>query len=299
MAQNEKLLIETDRRVIRASFASSGRPTDGTAMIIDTHVHLLRQQGYEHHLAKAAREAGIDKMALMGGPNQYDYASNDQVIAAAERYPDLFIPFAYFRLGRDYPAMVDEFRSRAFHGLQFAVPEGDYDDKEYYLVYARAGQLGMPALFQLGLLPNSGRDHLHNVCCRRMRPICLDTIARAFPELTLIGTRLGNPWYEEACEVARCNANVYLDLSGTTLKKKGPEFFSTMLWWDEADRGYTSAAPAIKPWRKILFGSDVHYTRLSSMRDAYENLMNALDLDSETRRDVMALNAVRALGLEY
>ncbi len=268
-------------------------------MIIDTHVHLLRQPGYEHRLAKAAREAGIDKMALMGGPEQYDYASNDEVLAAAERHPGLFIPFAYFRLGHDYPGMVDQFRARGFHGVQFALPQKDYDDREFYLVYARAGQLGMPALFQLGLLPDSGRDHLYNVCCGRMRPICLDTIARAFPELTLIGTRLGNPWYEEACEVARCNGNVYLDLSGTTLKKKGPEFFRSMLWWNEASNGYVGRPPGLRPWKKILFGSDVHCQYLAAVRRDYESLMDNLSLDEGTRSDVMAMNAVRALGLEY
>ena len=43
-------------------------------MIIDVHVHLLEQEGYEHRLAKAAREAGIVKVVLTGGPKQYEYA---------------------------------------------------------------------------------------------------------------------------------------------------------------------------------------------------------------------------------
>jgi len=268
-------------------------------MIVDVHVHLLNQPGYEHRLAKAAHEAGIAKMVLTGGPKQYEYATNDEVLAAAERHPDLVIPFAYFRLGRDYPAMVDELHSRGFYGLQFAVPEKDYDDKEFYLVYARAGQLGMPGLFQLGVLPNSGRDHLYNVCCGRMRPICLDTVARAFPEFTIIGTRLGSPWYEEACEVARCNPNVYLDLSGTILRKKGPDFFREMLWWDRCAGVYGAAPRSLQPWQKILFGSDVHYKYLPRVVKDYANLMDALELDEETRSQVYAFNAIRALGLEY
>ena len=267
-------------------------------MVIDVNAHLFTGRGYEHRLAKAAREAGIDRMVLMGGPAQYDYASNDEVLAAADRHPDLFVPFAYFRLGRDYPGMVGQFHDRGFHGIQFAVPESDYDDREYYLVYARAGQLGMPCIFQLGLLPNSGRDHLYNVCCRRMRPIGLDTIARAFPELTLIGTRLGNPWYEEACEVARCNDNVYLDLSGTTLRKKEPEFFRQMLWWNDKDYSYGGVRTVMGPWQKILFGTDVHYRYLGVMRDLYETLFARLDLDRETRLAVMEGNAVRALRLD-
>lgn len=268
-------------------------------MIVDTHVHLFREHGYEHRLAKAARETGIVKMALMGGPKQYDYAPNDAVLAAARRHPDLFIPFATFRLGRDYAAMVDELHRQGFHGLQFALPMHDYDNKEFYLVYARAGQLGMPAVFELGLLPNSGRDHLHDVCCRRMRPICIDTVARAFPELTIIGTRMGSPWCEEACEVARCNTNVYLDLSGSVLIKKPPEFFREMLWWDRVDSEYGGSRKTVGPWQKIVFGSDVHYKHLPEVRRDHENLVQALGLDADTLADVMARNAIRALGLDY
>ncbi len=268
-------------------------------MIVDAHAHLLTQPGYEHHLAKAAHEAGIEKMVLMGGPKQYDYASNDDVLAAAERYPDLFAPFAYFRLGHDYAALVAQLHSQGFHGLHFAQPQKDYDDKGYYLAYAQAGQLGMPCLFELGLLPNSGRDHVHDVCCARMRPICIDTVARAFPELTVIGTRLGSPWCEEACEVARCNGNVYLDLSGGVLNRLPPELLRHLLWWDRAKNDYNDGPPAVGPWKKILFGSGVHCKYIASMRDDYMNLMGRLSLDDETKADVMAGNAIRALGLDY
>jgi hypothetical protein len=273
-------------------------------MIIDVHAHLRRTPGHEHQLAKAARETGIEKMVLTGGPEQYEYASNDAVLEAAERSPNLFLPFAYFRLGRDYTSMVDEFHARGFHGLHFALPENDYEHKQYYLVYARAGELGMPTLFQLGILPNSGRDHLFGVRCSRMRPVFLDTVARAFPELVIIGTRLGSPWHEEACEVARCNANVYLELSGTVLKKKPPEFFRSALWWDEDSGAPVAGQKAVRPWNKILFGSGLHQRyhlakHLAEARRDYETLAEQLSLSEETRLHVMALNAIRALGLDY
>jgi len=265
-------------------------------MIIDVHAHLLNYTGYDHLLAQSAKQSGIAKMVLTGGPRQYEFASNDDVITASERYPDLFIPFAHFRLGHDYPAMVDEFHARGFCGLQFTMPEKDYDDKEYYLVYSRAGQLGMPALFQLGMIPNSGRDHLYNVCCERMRPIYLDTIARAFPELNIIGTRLGAPWYEEACEVARCNPNVFMDLSGSTLRRKRADFFGELLAWDTWEDGALPRGQ--RPWHKILFGSDVHCRHLNSIIGEYQKFFEHLGLNAETRSCVMGFNAVRALNLE-
>jgi hypothetical protein len=49
----------------------------------------------------------------------------------------------------------------------------------------------------------------------------LDTLAREFPDLTLVGAHLGNPWYDEAAEAARWNPNLYFDMTGSTLVKKG------------------------------------------------------------------------------
>jgi predicted TIM-barrel fold metal-dependent hydrolase len=267
-------------------------------MIVDIHAHMRKRKGYDRQLARAAYDAGINKLVLVGGPKQYDYATNDQVLAAAEHDPEMFVPFAYFRLGRDYPAAVDQLRSRGFYGLYLTLPEKDYDNKEFYLTYARAAQHGMPVIFELGLVPHSERDHVSDVRCRHMRPVYLDSVARAFPELTLIGTRLGSPWYEEACEVARCNNNVYLDLSGTVLKSKGPDFFRSMLWWDEAGGSYDRTPRCLAPWKKILFGSAVHHKHLPAVLNDYYALMDGLELDDKTRLDVMAMNAVRALGLE-
>jgi predicted TIM-barrel fold metal-dependent hydrolase len=267
-------------------------------MIIDIHAHLDRRKGSDRRLARAAYEAGVNKIVLMGGPKQYDYATNDQVLAAAEHDPDMFLPFAYFRLGRDYPAAVDQFRSQGFFGLYCSLPQNDYDCKEYYLTYARAAQHGMPIIFELGLVPHSDRDHVSDVRCRHMRPVFLDSIARAFPELTLIGTRLGSPWYEEACEVLRCNNNLYFDLSGIVLRAKGPDFFRSMLWWDEAAGAYGTTPRALGPWKHMLFGSAVHCKHLPAVLNDYNTLLDGLELDEATRADVMALNAIRALGLD-
>ena len=46
-------------------------------------------------------------------------------------------------------------------------------------------------------------ERSQNASSARMRPIYLNTIARAFPDLKIIGAHLGNPWYQEAAEVAR------------------------------------------------------------------------------------------------
>ena len=45
-----------------------------------------------------------------------------------------------------------------------------------------------------------------------MRPIYLETIARRFQGLILIGAHLGHPWCEEEAVVSFHNPNVYFDI---------------------------------------------------------------------------------------
>ena len=57
----------------------------------------------------------------------------------------------------------------------------------------------------------------------------LNPIARDFLFLSIIGVYLGNPQHEKATMAARWNPNLYFDLTGSTLKKKSPEFLLSLL----------------------------------------------------------------------
>ena len=117
-----------------------------------------------------------------------------------------------------------------------------------------------------------------------MRPIYLDTLARAFPRINWIGAHLGNPWYEEAAEAARWNPNLAFDLSGTTLVKMTPRLgeFGNILWWATA-------------WESIVFGSDCGIDYLPTAVDNYKRLMDALRLDEPTRNLICHKNAEKLL----
>ena len=58
----------------------------------------------------------------------------------------------------------------------------------------------------------------------------IDLIPRQFPKITVIGAHLGNPDYAWAGEIARWNANVVFDVSGSSLIKKQDDyaFFKTV-----------------------------------------------------------------------
>jgi len=128
-----------------------------------------------------------------------------------------------------------------------------------------------------------------------MRPIFLDTIARAFPDLKIIGAHLGNPWYNEAAETMRLNPNVFFDLSGSTLKKIKPEFLAEILWWggEQTYKGLDGK----EPFEKIVFGGDVPYNRLKDAMNNYQNLMNKLKLSHKLQKKVMGETAAEILNL--
>jgi predicted TIM-barrel fold metal-dependent hydrolase len=264
-------------------------------MTIDSHVHFSNEKGYAARLAKQCRRLGIDKVCLLGG--EFDgQAISGGILRALKDYPDLFLGFGMFRLGRDHPDAVDAFRAAGFTGLKCIRPLANYDDKSYFRVYERAEKFRMPMLFHLGIVARGSRDKYMDVNCDRMRPVHLDAIARAFPKLKIIGAHFGNPWSDEAAMVARWNPNLFFDLSGSILKYRPPEYFKQLLWWGN-DPTYR-APDGTGPWDKMLFGTDVGIDAMAGVMDDYRRLMDALNLSEKDRKKVWGGNARRLLGLK-
>ncbi|MFQ6048610.1 MAG: amidohydrolase family protein, partial [Phycisphaerae bacterium] len=222
---------------------------------------------------------------------------NEQLAEGLGRYPQFLIGFGAVRLGIDPPSIVERLHGMGFRGLKITRPTISYDDRRADAYYARAAAYGMPILFHTGTVARSRYDHLLDVDCNRMRPIYLDTIARRFPELKIIGAHLGNPWYEEACMVAFWNPNVWFDVSGTTLKRKDAAWFRQMFWWDEAtcrklasnfrESWYASAASTSSPFEKIVFGTDVPIDGMALAMQEHLALLEALELPQSVRDNIM------------
>lgn len=267
--------------------------------IIDMHHHLGGEPGYADKLAAACARLNIRKVCVMGiekGCYLGAISDNAAVEAAFKQHPDLIVGFGHVRLGVDGPEKVDELKGRGFTGLKFIVPPKAYNDESFFPVYMRAEELKMPGLFHLGIVARQESGHHVRVDCTLMRPAFLDSIARTFPDWTIIGAHLGNPWYEEATMTARWNPNVFFDLSGSTLKKKKPEFIGELLWWDSTTRyGSPDGAAA---WEKILFGSDVDYYEIKDVLHDYDVLMRSVQVRPEWRYAVRYGTAARILGLE-
>lgn len=265
--------------------------------IIDAHHHLGAEEDYADRLAGTCEKLNIVKVCLVctNVPGQ-QVDNNALTKAALEKHPDLFVGFGGVSLWEsDGPDQVQRLYDEGFKGLKFIIPPKTYHDPSFYPIYERAQELGMPALFHLGIVARrSGRKVRTDN--NLMRPIYLDTIARDFPELTIIGAHLGNPWYEEATMSCRWNPNLYFDLSGSTLKKKTPEFLGGLLWWTPTT--FYGDAEGRYAWEKIVFGSDVSWGYIKDVLNDYEQVMQALNLRPDLREKVLYGTMASILGLE-
>ncbi len=267
-------------------------------MIIDAHHHLLNLRDYLPRLLEESARLGIDRVCVSAlsdfpllfsdGTDLPGTVSNDDVQRAFERHPDRIVGFGYFRLGRDDPGLVDQLHARGFKALKVTRPTANYDDPSYYPVYEWAERLGMPILFHTGMLVRTADDARYGASSARMRPVFLDTVARAFPGLNLIAAHLAVPWHVEAAEVARFNPNVYLDLTGAKggwRSRKSISFYEELFFWPGA-------------YEKIVFGTDVHWSEMEWVLWDQRRIFDDLHLDRETQGKIFGGTMARLLGLE-
>jgi len=254
--------------------------------IIDAHQHYYSKTHTLEDLIKRSKDVGIYKVCLSACGEQFNQPGNDAVKQTFNLYPDIIVGFGYVRLGIDPPSLVDHLHDEGFKGLKVINPKKNYSDKEYYLVYEKAARYKMPILFHTGIMGRGSGNGDFDTACERMRPIFLDGIARAFPNLNIIGAHLGVPWYNEACMVARANPNVYFDLSGAIniLHEMEMCFFDTLTYWNIAKE-------------KFIFGVDDHYEGIQGAVNKFNILMDKLSFSQELREKIFHGNMERILEL--
>lgn len=265
-------------------------------MVIDIHHHLPRDwRSYMPRLREKCASLGVDRVVLCtSGPPA---AGNLHLYEALQEHGDFMLALGYVALGEEGPNAVDDLHAMGFHGLKVIRPTVDYDDDVCMPVYERAALLNMPILFHLGIVAASRKhDPLRDVSIDRMRPAHLDRIARRFPSLSLIGAHLGNPWYDEAGELARMHPNVYFDLTGSTMKKKSPQFLSEIFWW--ADNEQYGGMGDKHPYEKIVFGTDVSADMMEDVMNDHRAFLDHVQMSPEHREMIMGGTAANIFGLE-
>ena len=265
-------------------------------MVIDAHHHLWQPwEQYTEELQKYASKLGIDRVVVTGWPP--NHVGNDTMARAQAAHPDFLLCLGFLRLGEDSPREVDRIKDLGLKGIKIIQPLDRYDADEFMPIYARAASLKLPILFHLGIVARDpSMDRLWDVSMARMRPVYLDRIARHFPELDIIGAHLGNPWYEEAGELGRMHPNVYFDITGSTFKKKSPQFVSEVFWWAQNEQ-YGKMGDK-HPYAKIVFGTDVVPEMMEDVKNDYQVFMDHVQMQQEHRDMIWGGTAARIFGLQ-
>ena len=222
----------------------------------------------------------------------------DVVKKAAAQHPDVIIPYGDVRV--DHPDVIDElkkFADAGFKGIKMTRPRYNWDDFGYFPIYDRLQSLKLVALFHTGIV-FGGSDDPEPSSMARMRPSFLHTIARSFPKLVIQGAHLGNPWYDEAAEVARWEKNLYFDLTGSSLIKKAKNLaiFKEYLWWEGPTAH--SSPDAVYAFEKLVFGTDEEPEQLDACLGRHEAMLNACQVPEVSRRKIYGETMARVLGLK-
>lgn len=275
-------------------------------MIIDSHHHDQGGPDYVDLLAEHYAMVGIDKVCLI---SQSGEEGLERMKGWMRKYPDLVLGLAQLDWENHTPDDIARFKDDGFAGVKFIRPPACYNDKRFWPIYEKCQEMGLPGLFHLGIVGRGGRtksglqsgatpDSMQNgyfVDSNYMRPIYLDTLARLFPAWTIHGAHLGNPWYEEASMSARWNPNLYFDLTGSTLKKKTPEFLGGLLWWNRFTR-YRDPNGR-DAWEKIIFGTDVAYFEAQDLLHDYDHVIRTLGLSEEIKWKILGGTAAQIYGV--
>lgn len=259
-------------------------------MVIDIHAHFPGDDpSFADRLVDLLPQAGIDRICLFSAGPVFRHASNETILAAARRFPEAIIPFAYVQLGEDTPEAIDRLSGEGYRGFKITTPRAAYDEEAFFPLYERMEISGLPLLAHTGPLARTPHERCMRVNSNWMRPICLDAVLRAFPGLNIIGAHMGVCWNEEASTMARIHPNYHVDLTGACWggwrANKSPEFFRHHFFWEGA-------------WDKVLFGTDIlALEELLPSKKFHDDMIAAIGLPPESRAKVYGGNAARLLRL--
>lgn len=259
------------------------------SFIIDSHLHYVATDAWEESFLKIY--ASHNAMACL----LIDMKDLDRGIKFAKAHPERVIPYAAIDI--DSPTVAEDIQkvyAMGFKGLGelFAMGRWDYDDPKYDTIWALAEKLGLP------VAPHTG--NLYNGMMAHLRPSFLADVAAMHPKLIIHAAHFGNPWYEEAAEATRRNANLYFDLSGSSLIKKenDPGYWTQWLWWTDAIGKAHMPKDAVPAWEKMVFATDEDPAQLDENIRRFNKVLDACHVSEETRSKCYGLTMARIHGIK-
>jgi len=153
------------------------------------------------------------------------------------------------------------------------------DDERFWPLFERCEELGLAALFHTGTSGiGAGQPGGQGIRLDYARPIRLDAVAAAFPNLNVIAAHFGYPWHLELLAIALHKTNVYIDISGWA-----PKYIPTEVVREMKGRLQN----------QFLFGSD--YPFIQPARCLEE--LATLEIPDPALQKILAGNGKRLLGL--
>lgn len=208
---------------------------------------------------------------------------NETVAQACQRHPTVFLGFGSVdpHKGPAALAEVDNIAALGLRGVKFHPSMQAFapDDERYWPIFAACQRHGLVALFHTGTSGiGAGQPGGQGIRLDYARPIRLDAVAAAHPNLTVVAAHFGWPWHMELVAMALHKTNLYIDISGWSPRRIPAELVREI-------GGRLSD--------RFLWGSDFPF--LTPERCLEE--LATLGLSEETLDRLLFANAARILGI--
>ena len=153
------------------------------------------------------------------------------------------------------------------------------NDERFWPLYERCQGLDLALLFHTGTSGiGAGQPGGQGIRIDLARPILLDALAAAFPDLKIIAAHFGYPWHLELLAMALHKTNIYIDISGSA-----PRYIPTEVVRDMKGRLQD----------QFLFGSDYPFIHPKRCIDE----LAALDIPAPVLDKLLVGNGKRLLGI--
>ena len=248
-------------------------------MIVDCHTHLMTEEQWgptflaEYHKVADRNQTlrlgvtpeehwqacqGADRVIVFGLNAQYLQmkAPNEQIANYVASHPEKLIGFV--ALDPADPHVIDELEKGVhdlkLRGIKVGPMYQDVDplDERFHEIYRRAEADGLPILFHMATsFPAAARLQYAN-------PIRLDEVGIRYPELRVIISHMGMPWFDDTIQTIRKHPHFYADTS-----------IGDKPWW------LYNALVAFHEWgvmHKLLLGSDFPVLTLEEQIAAFRRV---------------------------
>ena len=208
---------------------------------------------------------------------------NELVAEACRDHPDRFIGFGSTDPLKGSRA-VEELERIAELGLKGVKLHPSLqafapDDERYWPLYERAQELELVLLFHTGTSGiGAGQPGGQGIRLDYARPIRIDAVAAAFPNLNVIAAHFGYPWHLELLSMALHKTNIHIDISGWAPKYIPADVIREL-------KGRLQD--------QFVFGSDYPFIQPQRCLDE----LAQLDIPDTALQKVLVSNGKRLLGL--